>query len=80
MKRRIIINIRDDTDTEKALFYVNSVIKMGRISENGNSYCYCSMFEDNVVVLAKATNSSDIFDVYTSKQQFDIVIGGDEDA
>lgn len=80
MKRRIILNIRDDTDTEKALFYVNSVIKLGRVSEEGKSYCYCSIFEDNAVVLAKATNSSDIFDVYTSKQGFDFAIGGDENA
>lgn len=66
-KRRIIINISGDMPEERALNYVASVISSGRISDNGKSYCYCTEFLGNVLVIAKATKTSDIFNVYQNQ-------------
>jgi len=37
---KIIINIKDDTPANLALECVKQVIKQGRISDSGRSYCY----------------------------------------
>ena len=48
-ERRIIINIRDLPD-QHALERVLAIVKEGKISGNGKSYCYHSRFKDNVHV------------------------------
>ena len=57
---KIIINIQDDISQMDALEYVKSVMSLGRVSGDGNSYCYCSKFYDGTLVLADK-KKSDIF-------------------
>ena len=59
--KRIIINIQDDNISHlDSLEYVKSVMLLGRISGDNESYCYCSKFTDGTVVLADK-KKSDIF-------------------
>jgi hypothetical protein len=67
MRKRIIINIRDDTAEQHALICVAKVIDMGRVSDDGKSYCYASQFDDNTMVTADRTSTSDIFNVWKGK-------------
>ena len=60
IKNRIIINIQDDTSIKDALLCIYEVIKLGRVSGNGKSYCYCSKFHDGTVVIADK-KKADIF-------------------
>ena len=59
-KNRLIINIQDDTSIKDALLCIYEVIKLGRVSGNGKSYCYCSKFNDGTVVIADK-KKADIF-------------------
>ena len=59
-KNRLIINIQDDTSPTDALLCIYEVIKLGRVSGNGKSYCYCSKFHDGTVVIADK-KKADIF-------------------
>lgn len=42
---KIIIDNRSDLDIHVCLNVVQSVINMGRISNDGKQYCYCSSFK-----------------------------------
>lgn len=59
---RIIINIADDISQIEALEYVKAVMSLGRISNNEESYCFCSRFTDKTLVLADK-KKADIFHV-----------------
>lgn len=43
------IKIEDNIDDLTAVSLVKQVIERGKISNNGNSYCYLSVFDDIVV-------------------------------
>ena len=61
-KERIIINIEDGIPQTEALSYVWNVIRNGRISKNGESYCYVTTFQNGTVVIADK-KKADIFNV-----------------
>jgi hypothetical protein len=61
--RKITININNDITDEEALEYVLEVIKGGRISKEGKSYCHCTLFNKKIVVLANK-RKNDIFTIY----------------
>lgn len=61
MKTRIIINSSIDDDP---LIYVQRVIQEGKISDNGNCYCYATVFKDRVVVTCKKTKLGFSFEVF----------------
>ena len=59
----IIIHKKDETMSDyDALLYVQSVIRDGRISGDGKSYCYVTEFTDGVYVYADK-KKADIFTV-----------------
>jgi len=56
MTERLIIDNRTDISMSEALEYAIAVVKMGRISGGGESYCYVTTFrrgDDDVVVVLK---------------------------
>ena len=67
MNGKIIINIQDDDISQlDALEYIKAVMSLGRVSGDGESYCYCSKFTDGTVVLADK-KKSDIFYIRKDK-------------
>ena len=40
------IKIEDNIDDLTAITLVKQVIEQGKISDNGNSYCYITLFDD----------------------------------
>ncbi len=56
--RRININIKeDDVSDEQAISLVSSVINLGKISADGEKYCYVTVFDDGITVLAERTRA-----------------------
>jgi hypothetical protein len=47
---RFIVNVRDGVPLNEAADYVAEVIRKGKISGNGQSYCYAVRFSSGVVV------------------------------
>lgn len=64
MKSKIIIENRTSLSDAEALRRVEQVVREGRISNNGKSYCYCSRFGDDVFVSAFTNKNSDRFVVH----------------
>ena len=57
------IKIEDDIDDLTAVSLVKQVIEQGKISDNGNSYCYLSIFGD-ICVETRQHRKSPCFRVY----------------
>ena len=57
------IKIEDSIDDLTAVRLVKQVIDQGKISNNGNSYCYLSIFDD-IVVETRQYRKSPCFRVY----------------
>ena len=57
------IKIEDNIDDLTAVSLVKQVIEQGKISDNGNSYCYLSMFGD-ICVETRQHRKSPCFRVY----------------
>lgn len=66
---RIILNIRDGIDPKLALELVLQVVSEGRISADGNCYCYATVFrKPKIAVIAENLKTgTDIFHVYQDK-------------
>ena len=64
MANKIIITVCEDTPDIEAMACVAAVIKLGRISADGRSYCYVSEFKDGTMVAADRTTKSDVFKVW----------------
>jgi hypothetical protein len=64
--RKINITINNDITDEEALEYVLEVIKGGRVSNEGKSYCVCTLFNKKIAVLANK-RKNDIFTIYDHK-------------
>ena len=62
----IIIHKADDISDYEALLHVQTVIRDGRISKDGKSYCYVTIFSDDIIVYADK-KKSDIFTVTRKK-------------
>ena len=59
----IIIHKKSDTMSDyDALLHVQTVIRDGRVSNNGKCYCYVTRFRDGVIVYADK-KKADIFTV-----------------
>jgi len=58
---KIIIQNDSTRSDIQALQYVISVIRGGRVSDHGKSYCFASTFVDGVVVYALRNYKSDKF-------------------
>ena len=70
-KRRININIWGDVTEEEAVNRVAHVIGKGRVSNNGETYCFATRFNDSLVVVADKTyNGHDTFTVYDEKELY----------
>ena len=57
------IKIEDNIDDLTAITLVKQVIEQGKISDNGNSYCYLTLFGD-VIVETRQYRKSPCFMVY----------------
>ena len=55
MRRRIIINIDENTEDGEAVDHVRRVIDQGLISNGGKQYCYVTTFRDGKIVYAGKT-------------------------
>lgn len=69
MPNKIIITIRDDTPDLKAVNCVAAVMRQGRISTGGESYCYVAEFEDGIMVAADRTKTADTFKVWKGEKR-----------
>lgn len=62
--RRLIITVQGDLSQERALYYVNEVVRKGRVSKhrNGDHYCWVTVFHEDrsveVIVREKQYKSS----------------------
>ena len=67
------IKIEDGIDDLTAISLVKLVIENGEISNNGNSYCYLTLFETNdqgeIAVLTQQYRKSPCFKVYRTKSK-----------
>lgn len=57
------IKIEDNIDDLTAVSLVKQVIERGKISNNGNSYCYLSVFDD-IVVETRQYRKTPCFRIY----------------
>ena len=57
------IKIEDNIDDLTAITLVKQVIEEGKISNNGNSYCYITLFDD-ISVETRQYRKSPCFRVY----------------
>ena len=60
------IEIKDNIDDLTAINLVKQVIEQGKISNNGNSYCYLTMFGD-IFVETRQYRKSPCFRVYKNE-------------
>ena len=60
------IKIEDNIDDLTAVSLVKQVIEQGKISNNGKSYCYLSIFDD-IVVETRQYRKSPCFRVYKNE-------------
>ena len=60
------IKIEDNIDDLTAINLVKRVIECGKISNNGNSYCYLTSFND-IIVETRQYRKSPCFRVYKNK-------------
>jgi hypothetical protein len=71
--QKIVIKNESDLSIIDAMRLVESVIKNGRISNDGKQYCYLSVFDCEGIeyhVTAGLNKLSDTFLVYKSKKSF----------
>lgn len=69
---KIHIDIRYDISPTIALECVRQVIKQGKLSANGKSYCYATAFgtnEGEVLVAVRPYRKSDCFLVYKNMEE-----------
>ena len=57
------IKIEDSIDNLTAITLIKQVIEQGKISDNGNSYCYLTLF-GNIFVETRQHRKSPCFRVY----------------
>lgn len=66
---KIIIDNRSNTSDMVALEMVKRVVASGRISGEGKSYCFATVFSCGVDVLARRNKASDTFVVLDSRKE-----------
>ena len=63
------IKIEDNIDDLTAITLVKQVVEEGKISNNGNSYCYLTLFND-ISVETRQYRKSPCFRVYKNNLQY----------
>ena len=63
MAEKFIIRNHTDLPMNKALEFIGEIVKMGKISENGKSYCYGVRIGE-VCISAKRNKKSHAFTVW----------------
>lgn len=58
---KIIIHNDSELNDDSAVTYVMAVLRNGRISEEGKSYCYGTVWQNGVQVFARRNKKSDTF-------------------
>lgn len=67
---RIIINVEDDIAPAVAAYRVASVVGEGRVSGNGECYCYATTFTDGAAVYAvRRKSGTDVFYVRKDRRE-----------
>ena len=66
----IIIHKEDDISDYDALLHVQTVIRGGKVSRNGECYCYVTTFTDGIQVFADK-KKADIFTVVKEEKYND---------
>jgi len=66
-RERLIIDNRTDMPMNDVLQYVAKVIDMGRISDEGRSYCYATSFVNGIVIAAIRNKRSDRLLIYKAE-------------
>lgn len=61
--KQITIKYEDVFTEEEALGYVRDVIRLGKISEEGKSYCYDTHFRDGTEVFLSLSTKNPVFNV-----------------
>lgn len=61
--KQITIKYEDVFTEEEALGYVRDVIRLGKISEEGKSYCYDTHFRDGTEVFLSLSAKKSVFNV-----------------
>lgn len=61
--KQITIKYEDVFTEEEALGYVKDVIRLGKISEEGKSYCYGTHFRDGTEVFLSLNTKNPVFNV-----------------
>jgi len=74
MAEKLIIRNHTDLPMDEALEFIREVVKMGKISENGKSYCYGVRIGE-VIISAKRNKKSHAFTVWEDRQRLE---GGGE--
>ena len=74
MAEKLIIRNHMDLPINKALEFIGEIVKMGKISENGKSYCYGVRIGE-VFISAKRNKKSHTFTVWEDRQRLE---GGGE--
>ena len=64
-KSNIIIHKDDSISDYDALLHIQTVIRQGRMNNNGKGYCSVTNFKDGIIVFADK-KKSDIFTVVRS--------------
>lgn len=67
MSKIIIDNQSENFSDDAVLRYVAHVISKGRISGNGDCYCYATTFKDGISVCAIRNKKSDRFIIIDKK-------------
>lgn len=66
-KESIIIRNASDMPMADCLPYIETVIRLGRVSDDEKSYCFVTRFIDDVLVAANRRKCSDVFTIWKEK-------------
>lgn len=72
-KQKINISIYDDISLLDAISAVAAVIRQGRISDDGNCFCYATVFGTSRIVVEASANRLDSGSNYASSDSFRVL-------
>lgn len=68
-KNRIILNNQTELGYEEVMDYVRKVISAGKVSDNGNNYCYLSSFKDGIMVSSDVIKTGHRFTIWRQNEK-----------
>lgn len=66
-RQKIIIHAYDGVDLDDAMDYVRLVIRMGKMSGDGDSYCYCTTYPGIVVSTSAPRTGTSTYTFHVAK-------------